>query len=63
MDPKHKNSKRRGVLNEVNQSVEDQEQVPGLETSVECQGRVPWLENELQWLEVVPGETQSLQLD
>ena len=48
------------MLIEVNQSVEDQEQVPGPETGVACQGRVPGLENELQWPEVVPGETQSV---
>jgi hypothetical protein len=33
---------------------------PGFETSVESQGQVPGLENELQWQEVVLGETQSL---
>ena len=60
---KRRNLKRRGVLIEVNQSVEDQEQVPGPETSVVCQGQVPGLENKLQWPEVVPGETQSVQLD
>ena len=51
------------MLIEVNQSVEDQEQVPGPETSVVHQGQVSGLENELQWPEVVPGETQSVQLD
>jgi hypothetical protein len=60
VDPKDKNLKRRGVLIEVNQSVEDQEQMPGLETSVVHQRRVLGLENELQWPEVVSGETQSL---
>ena len=59
MDPKDKNLKRRDVLIKVNQSVEDQEQVPGPETDVVCQGQIPGLENELQWPEVVPGETQS----
>ena len=60
MDPKDKNLKRRGVLIEVNQGVEDQGQVPGPETGVAHQGQIPELENELQWPEVVSGETQSL---